>query len=209
MVFDYVVVGGGSAGCVAAGQLAEDPSVSVLLLECGDRADDHPETLAADGYKKAFVNDRVMWERFSVPQDGCAGNRLFMGSGRGLGGSGSVNAMVYTRGARFDYEQWNVDGWRWDDLVPTFEKLEAKLGIDRQPPTQFTEACIAGAEASGFRHKADLNDGTLSGFLGYNAMNLDRANNKRRSSYVAFVRPLEGRANLRIETGALVRRVLF
>jgi choline dehydrogenase len=205
--WDYVVVGGGSAGCVAAGELASDPSVSVLLLECGDPADRHPETLAADGYKKAFINDRVMWERFSVPQKGCANHRLFMGSGRGLGGSGSVNAMVYTRGSRFDYEQWQVDGWRWDDLVPTFEKLEARLTINRQPPTDFTETCIRAAEASGFSRKADLNDGTLSGFLGYNAMNLD--GNQRRSSYVAFVRPLEGRANLTVETNALVRRVLF
>jgi len=207
MKFDYVVVGGGSAGCVVAGELASDPSVRVLVLECGDRADENPETLRADGYKQAFINDRVLWERFSVPQKGAAQHRLFMGSGRGLGGSGSVNAMVYTRGSRFDYEQWDVDGWRWDDLLPTFEKLEQKLVINRKPPTEFTETCIAAAEATGFRRKADLNDGTLSGFLGYNAMNLD--GNDRRSSYVAYLRPLEGRPNLAVETGALVRRILF
>src|SRR5690242_19886206 len=104
--FDYIVVGGGSAGCVAAGRLAEDPSVRVLLLERGDPPERNPETLRADGYKDAFINDRVIRERFTPPQAGCAGQRLFVGTGVGLGGSGAVNAMVYTRGAAADYEEW-------------------------------------------------------------------------------------------------------
>ncbi|HEX6240297.1 MAG TPA: GMC family oxidoreductase N-terminal domain-containing protein, partial [Polyangiales bacterium] len=96
--FDYLVVGGGSAGCAFAGQLAEDTDAQVALLELGDRAERHPETLAADGYKYAFANDALVLERFSVPQPACGKQRLFLGSGKGMGGSGSINGMVYTRG---------------------------------------------------------------------------------------------------------------
>src|SRR5579864_9727659 len=133
--YDYVVVGAGSSGCVVAAELAKNPSLRVLLLECGATAEENPETLAADQYKKAFINDQLMWERFSVPQPGCHGHRLFMGSGRGVGGSGSVNAMVYTRGDALDYDGWGLDGWRWADLVPCFERVEERLRVRRLPPT--------------------------------------------------------------------------
>ena len=104
--YDYIVVGGGSAGCIVAAELSADPAVRVLLLEGGPAAEENPETLAADGYKHAFANERLMWERFSEPQRACAGNRLFLGSGRGVGGSGGINGMVYTRGSVFDYRAW-------------------------------------------------------------------------------------------------------
>src|SRR5687767_2380611 len=92
--FDYVIVGGGSAGCIVAAEISEDPSVRVLLLEHGDSAEEHPETLRADGYKDAFANDRLVWDRFSVKKPRWGDRRIFVGSGRGLGGSGSINAMV-------------------------------------------------------------------------------------------------------------------
>ena len=113
--YDVIVVGGGSAGCVAAGEIAADPRVSVLLLEAGDPAERHPETLRADGYKDAFINDAVLYDRFSVAQPGCGGRRLFVGTGRGMGGSGSVNAMVYTRGSAEDFDAF-PEGWRWRDV---------------------------------------------------------------------------------------------
>ncbi len=204
--FDYIVVGGGSAGCVVAGELAQDPSLRVLLIECGDRAEDHPETLRADQYKKAFVNEALMFDRYSVPQRHCKNAPIFVGTGRGLGGSGSVNAMVYTRGAVADYAEW-PSGWRFADLAPSFDDLERKLRIAQMPPGRFTEACVQAACASGFRFKDDLNDGALAGFLGYNWMNVDGAD--RMSSYAAFVKPLLGRPNLAIETRATARRVLF
>jgi choline dehydrogenase len=204
--YDYVVVGGGSAGCIVAAELSADPSVRVLLLEAGDRAEAHPETLAADGYKDAFVNDALIWERFSVPQSGCGQQRLFMGTGTGLGGSGSVNGMVYTRGAREDYAEW-PSGWQWEDVVSDFEAIERVLRPNRRPPTEFTEACIGAATEAGFAAKEDLNDGNLHRVLGYEWMNYESAD--RRSSYVAFLRPALARPNLTVRSGARARRVRF
>lgn len=201
---DYVIVGAGSSGCVAAAKLAES-GAGVLLLEQGDRAEDNPETLRADGYKDAFVNDRLMIERFSVPQAGCGGRRIFLGSGRGAGGSGGINAMVYTRGSRQDFDAWG-SGWRWEDVRADFEAVEKVLDVRRREPTAFTEACIGAAEANGFRRKEDLNDGDLARVLGYEWMNFRGGD--RRNSYVSFVKD-RPRANLSLKTGAVARRVLF
>jgi choline dehydrogenase len=202
--FDYIVVGGGSAGCIVASELASD--ARVLLVEAGDRAEDHPETLHADGYKDAFINDRVIWERFSDPQPGCGGARLFMGSGRGMGGSGSVNGMVYTRGAREDFAAW-PPGWRWDDVAADFEQLERRLRVRPREPTRFTTTFIEAAGHAGFRHEPDLNGGDLSGVIGHETMSYE--GDRRRSSYVAFLGDGEQGAGPTVRTGALVHRVLF
>ena len=202
--FDYVIVGGGSAGCVLAGELARDASLRVALLELGDSAEEHPETLRADGYKDAFANDALVLERFSEAQPHCGKQRLFLGSGKGLGGSGAINGMVYTRGSREDYESW-PEGWRYDDLAPKFEALEAKLRVRPRPATKFTETFVRAAEEAGFR-RGSLNDGDLSGVIGYQPMNYE--GDARRSSYVAFVRDARA-SNLRVLPRTLVRRVLF
>ncbi len=178
----------------------------MLLLEAGDAADENPETLTADGYKKAFTNERLMYERFSVPQRGCDDRRLFMGSGRGIGGSGAINAMVYTRGAKVDYDEW-PEGWRWSDIASDFTALEARLRVRRRTATAFTETCIRAACAAGFRHKDDLNDGDLSGVLGYEWMSFEGSS--RRSSFVAFLREHLGAPNLRVATRARVHRIVF
>ncbi len=201
--YDYIVAGGGSAGCVVAAELAADPAVRVLLLEAGPRAEDHPETLRADGYKDAFVNDAIFYERFSEPQKGCGNQRVFLGSGKLLGGSGSVNGMVYTRGAREDFAEWPA-GWRWDDVRPDFEAIEKTLRLHRREPTAWTEACISAAEACGFERREDLNDGCLGNVVGYEWMSYE--GDRRRSSYVAFVRD-RARPNLDVRSGAVVHRV--
>lgn len=204
--FDYIVVGGGSSGCVAAAQLADDPSVSVLMLEAGPAAEDHPETLSADGYKHAFINDSVFWERFSTPQRHAADNRVFMGTGSVLGGSGSVNGMVYTRGAQEDFVSW-PKGWQWNDVVPHYEALEAKLRPRQRPPTRWTQACISAAQTNGFRFSEDFNDGDLSDVIGYEPMTYE--GDRRRSSYVAFIQDAPHRPNLQVRTGAKLHRIEF
>jgi len=205
-IFDDVVIGGGSSGSIVAAQLSEDPDRRVLLLEAGPAAEEHPETLAADGYKYAFINDEVIWERFSSPQSHCGKQRVFMGSGSVLGGSGSVNGMVYTRGDVDDYAEW-PPGWKWNDVQDDFAAIEAKLRPRRRPPTQWTEACISAAVASGFEFREDLNDGHLKNVVGYEWMNYE--GDRRRSSYVAFLKDVRGRSNLVVETRARAHRLVF
>ena len=204
--YDYIVVGGGSAGCIVAAELADDPGIRVLLLESGPDAEEHPETLAASGYKEAFINDAVMGERFSVPQAHSAKQRIFAGTGTVLGGSGSVNGMVYTRGAREDYAEWPA-GWRWEDNEADFREIEERLRPHRRPPTQWTEACIASAQEQGFARKEDLNDGNMSDVIGYEWMSYE--GDDRRSSYVAFIKDAGARENLTVMTGARAHRVVF
>lgn len=204
--YDYIVVGGGSAGCITAAELAKDGSKRVLLLEAGPPAEEHPETLVASGYKEAFINDAVMGERFSVPQPHAARQRVFAGTGTVMGGSGSVNGMVYTRGAREDYAEWPT-GWRWSDVTSDFEAIERQLRPHRRPPTGWTEACIAAAEEHGFRRKEDLNDGSMHDVVGYEWMSYE--GDGRRSSYVAFIKEAGARPNLTVLSGAQAHRVVF
>jgi choline dehydrogenase len=123
-----------------------------------------------------------------------------------VGGSGSVNGMVYTRGAREDYAEWPT-GWRWSDVVPDFERLEAGLRPRRRPPTRWTEACISAAVGCGFARKDDLNDGCLSNVVGYEWMSYE--GDRRRNSYVAFVKDSGARPNLVVRTGARVHRLVL
>ncbi|MFV8817590.1 GMC family oxidoreductase [Haliea sp. E17] len=205
--FDYVVVGGGSAGCVVAARLAEEGDGSVLLLESGQSGYENPEVLSADGFKLAFANDATMWDRMSAPQADCGNRRIYAGSGKGLGGSGSVNGMVYTRGDRLDFEQWPAN-WQWDDVAPCFDALEQRLDIHRRGPSEFTTAAISAAQGVGFAQKDGLNDGDLCGYIGYNDMNY--RDQERRSSYTAYIHGREAELpRLTIRTQCVAQRILF
>ncbi|RLU01695.1 MAG: FAD-binding protein [Ketobacter sp.] len=203
--YDFIVVGGGSAGCIAAARLAESGSHRVLLLEAGAEADLNPETLSADGFKDAFANDRVMWDRMSQRQPDCGNRSLYVGTGTGMGGSGAVNGMVYTRGDRQDFEQW-PQGWHWPDVEPAFREVEARLKPKPRAGSRFTDLFIQAAEKLGFQRKDGLNDGDLNATIGYNDMNYEGA--FRRHSYAAFLRDSK-LENLTILTRACCHKILF
>src|SRR5881398_2956712 len=121
-MYDYVIVGAGSAGCVLAARLSEDPDVNVLLLEAGP-PDTNENIHVPLGYLK-LARTEIDWDYNSAPEPQCGGRRIPLPRGKVLGGSSSINAMVYIRGNRRDYDDWGVAGWSWADLFPYFLKAE-------------------------------------------------------------------------------------
>jgi choline dehydrogenase len=219
--FDYVIVGAGSAGCVLAARLTEDPDVRVCLIEAGpaDTADEiHlPAGCLAVGQSK------FDWAFISDPEPGLAGRQRYLPRGRTLGGSSSTNAMVYIRGNRLDYDGWAAlghDGWGWDDVLPYFIRSEDN---ERGPselhgaggPLSVTEgrsryrtceAFIEAGQEAGLPLNEDFNGHEQDGVGWYQ---LTQRNGLRCSAAVAYLHPVLGRPNLSVETGAHVNRLLL
>ena len=220
--FDYVIVGAGSAGCVLAHRLTEDPQSSVLLLECGgsDRAVviQMPSALAIP-----MNSPRYDWRYETEPEPGLGGRRLRCPRGKVVGGSSSINGMVYVRGHPLDFESWaaaGAAGWGWRDVLPYFRRAETRAeggdawrGDSGPLHTSYGRLAnplyrtfVEAAKTAGYAESADLNGFRQEGF-GRLDMTVHRG--RRWSAANAYLRPALSRPNLRLVKHALAERVLF
>jgi choline dehydrogenase len=202
---DYVIVGAGSAGCVLAERLSADGATRVLLLEAGPR-DTNPWIHVPLGYGKLFNQRRVNWSYESEPEPELNGRRIFTPRGKVLGGSSSINGLVYIRGQREDFDAWKVPGWSFGELLPYFRKSEGSLGVSDLERHELCDAFIASAQAIGIPANDDFNGEHQEGTGYYRATT---KNGRRSSTAVAYLRPAARRPNLRVETEALATRILF
>ena len=217
---DYLIVGGGSAGCVLAARLSEDPDVRVLLLEAGDR-DVRPEIHIPATFSKLFQSE-ADWNYHTVPQAGAGGRRLYWPRGKVLGGSSSINAMIYIRGHHADFDGWaaaGCDGWGFSDVLPYFKRSEDNVRgasayhgadgplrvEDPKNPSPVSLAFLNAAEAAGHARTPDFNGAQQAGAGLYQ---LTQKNGRRASAATAFLKPIRRRTNLTIRTNALVRRIV-
>ncbi|MBP5858539.1 GMC family oxidoreductase N-terminal domain-containing protein [Marivibrio halodurans] len=219
--FDYVIVGGGTAGALLANRLTEDSKTTVCLLEAGP-PDNHPYIHIPAGFIKILSNPSYTWPFQSEPSAGTAGRAIPATQGKTLGGSSSINGMIYNRCQRNDYDHWaqlGNAGWGYDDILPYFKRSERRLGGDdryrghdgelvvsdsdwRHP---LCDAFIESAVSQGVPRNPDYNGPTQAG-TGYTQRNINRG--WRWSSARAFLRPAKGRRNLEIRTDAHVMAVI-
>jgi choline dehydrogenase len=202
---DYVIVGAGSAGCVLAERLSADGATRVLLLEAGPR-DTDPWIHVPLGYGKLFNKRRVNWSYESEPEPNLGGRRIFTPRGKVLGGSSSINGLVYIRGQAEDFDAWEVPGWSHLELLPYFRKGEGALGVSDLERHEIGDAFIASARAIGIPANDDFNGERQEGTGYYRATTKD---GRRSSTAVAYLRPAARRPNLRVETEAHATRIVF
>jgi len=219
---DYIVVGAGSAGCVLAARLSEDPGTQVLLLEAGP-PDRSIWIHLPIGYGKTMWDERVNWCLHTDPDPNMNGRRIYWPRGKTLGGSSSINGLIYIRGQREDYDAWAAQGnpgWGYDDVLPYFIRSETNqrgegphhggrgpLKVsDIGAPHELIEAFIAGAGQCGVPRTDDFN-GALQEGAGY--YQLTTWKGWRCSTAKGYLAPARGRANLQVQTGAQATRLLF
>jgi choline dehydrogenase len=217
-VYDYVIVGAGSAGCVLASRLSEDPDVRVLLLEAGPR-DTNENIHVPLGYLKLGATE-VDWDYHSAPEEQCSGRRIPLPRGKVLGGSSSINAMVYIRGNHRDYDEWGVPGWSWADLLPYFVKSEDNErgaspwhGVGGPLPVseersgnRISHAFVDAGVEAGLARNGDFNGAEQDGVGMYQ---VTQRGGMRASAAVAYLHPVMERSNLTVMPYMHVHRVLF
>jgi choline dehydrogenase len=194
-MYDFIVVGAGSAGCALANRLSSDPTVSVALIEAG--GSDEREAIRVPRQYFSLWGTDVDWGYVSTPQAGTAGRTHVMPRGRVLGGTSSLNGMVYLRGQKTDYDGWaaaGCTGWGWDDVVRSFEELEEWLRpAVLLPHNSLAEVMVEAAEQAGYPYNPSFDRGTLDG-VGWNKATV--LEGERQSCHRAFIVPVRDRPNL-------------
>ncbi|GAA1563943.1 GMC family oxidoreductase N-terminal domain-containing protein [Actinomadura kijaniata] len=217
-MYDYVIVGAGSAGCVLAARLSEDPHTKVCLLEAGP-ADTSPNIHLPSAFGRLF-RTRLDWDYDTLDEPFLDGRRVYLPRGRMLGGSSSMNAMVYIRGHRADYDGWDTPGWGYREMLPYFKRSEdnergaseyhgagGPLGVsDGRSRNEMTAAFIQAGVEAGFPANDDFNGAEQDGFGFYQVTQRD---GRRCSTAAGFLRPALDRPNLTVMTGFQAHRVVF
>ncbi|MEV2267113.1 GMC family oxidoreductase [Nonomuraea africana] len=219
MEYDFVIVGAGSAGCVLANRLTSDPSVTVALVEAGGQ-DDKLEIRMPVAFAKLFRTD-YDWNYSTAKQRELAGRELYWPRGRVVGGSSSLNAQMWVRGHRRDYDQWEIPGWSYDEVLPYFQRAERRTGgntggvygeagplhiSELRSPNPVTSAFLRACEELGLHRLPELNGPTNEG---YSPTPVTQRRGRRWSAADAYLRPALRRPNLTLVTGAQVERVVF
>lgn len=221
MKVDFIIIGAGSAGCVLANRLSKDQKNTVLLVEAG--ANDKKREIHIPAAFSELFKTSVDWAYESTPQPSAAGRKLFLPRGKVLGGSSSINAMIYIRGNKADYDHWaelGNPGWGYDDLLPYFIKGEENARIengfhgtkgelsivDPNDPRELSNAFIEGAKEAGFEVNEDFNGEKQEGFGLYQ---VTQKAGKRMSTAGAFLKPVLSRKNLTVLTKAEVESLVW